>query len=493
MRLTVFITALLVAPCVCAAITLPALKELASGPARVSALVIDLETHETLAKLTPWVRLTPASVTKLYVTAATLQRWGPNHRFKTQLLTNGEIIDGVLEGDLIFLGAGDPNFDHARLWRMIAKLRQRGITRIDGDLIINQSLFGDVRCVTKDRCEAHERSWHSYDAPLSSAGINFSTVPVTIYPADEPSEPARVTLMPPGMNGFEIGGHVETTTPGEPTSIWAWRASIPGGNHIQISGHIAVNASPYTFYLSVSRAARYTGRVLRAVATLSGIQISGETRVTAQPPDPSLTPIASVWSPTLAKQLRGMLAYSNNYMADTLTLDLAAYDSLASPQPLTLPGAGLILEELAHRANAEAADWLPPMPAKATPLDINSGSGLTVTNKLAARDIVALLSYMHKSDALAATFKALLPVPKFAHSDRLADDSIDWSTRVAAKTGTLTEPVSVFGYAGYIRLQDGSYGAFAVLVNGRDPDNPVPTPLAIDAIQHDLKRVLAEY
>lgn len=491
MRCIVLLAVLLVAPQLWAASALPELSKLAQGGARVSALVVDLSSHEILARLNPSLRLTPASVSKLYVTAATLQRWGPNHRFTTSLLSNGEIDGNVLDGDLIFFGAGDPDFDYARMWRLLAKLRQQGVTHVNGDVIINQGLFGDVACLTKDRCAAHDRTWHSYDAPLSSAGINFSTVPVTVYPAEQASQPARISLMPPGMDGFEIAGTINTVPADQPTSIWAWRSGMPSGNHIQVSGQIALDRSSYTFYLSVAHAARYTGRVLRAVAALAGITIAGQTHVVAQEPDPALQPLATAWSPPLVGQLRSMLAYSNNYMADTLTLDLAAYDQQPSPKPLTLPRAGLALEELAHRANAEASDWLPAAHPNAAALALDTGSGLSVSNKLAARDIVALLSYMHALDALAATFKGLLPVPKFAQSDRLADDSIAWSTRVAAKTGTLTEPVSVFGYAGYLRLADDDYAAFAVLVNGRHPEQPVATEDAIDAIQNDLERILA--
>lgn len=493
MRSSLLFAVLLFVPQLWAASALPALSQLANGPARVSALVINLENHETLAKITPWKRLTPASVTKLYVTAATLQRWGPNHRFTTKLLTNGTVDSGVLKGDLVFLGAGDPDFDHARLWRLIAQLKQQGIRRITGDLIINQSLFGNVACIPKDRCEAHERTWHSYDAPLSSAGIDFSTVPVTVFPAERSGKHADVRLMPPGMGGFEIAGYVNTVPADQATSIWAWRAGIPQGNHIQISGQIAVDDEPYTLYLSVTRPARYTGHVLRAVATMSGIQIEGDLRVTSQSPDPALEPVAAVQSPPLVKQLRGMLAYSNNYMADTLTLDLAAYSNWGPHRkPLSLPRASRILEELAYRANEETANWLPPLPSHVTPLAINSGSGLTVSNKLAARDIVALLSYMHAQNALFTIFASLLPTPRFSPDDRLEGDSIAWSTRVAAKTGTLTEPVSVFGFAGYLRFADGDYGAFAILINGRSPNNPIPTRQSINAVQHDLVRLLKQ-
>lgn len=490
LRVCLLIAALLFAHQVWAITSLPALNKLADGPARISALIINLDNHETLARITPWQRLIPASVTKLYVAAATLQRWGPNHRFTTKLLTNGSVQNGVLKGDLVFLGAGDPDFDHARLWRLIAQLRQQGIQRVTGNIIINQSLFGDVECVTIDRCEARKHSRDSYDAPLSSAGVDFSTVPVTVYPADEPGKPANVTLMPPAMSGFEIASQVETESTGKTTAIQARRTRIPTGNHIRLSGQIAVDHPPESLYLSVSHPARYTGRMLQALATMSGITITGDIRVTSQHPDKSLAPIASIQSPALITQLRGMLMYSNNYMADTLTLDLAAYSDWTSNRPLSLTNASQILEELAYRANQEAADWLPPKPDSIKPMAIHSGSGLTFSNQLAASDIVALLTYMHGQADLFTLYASLLPTPGFSLDSRLQNSSIAWSTRVRAKTGTLTEPVSVFGFAGYLRLPGGNRGAFAILINAEDAGNSIPAHQSIRAIRQDLLRFL---
>src|SRR5699024_10838465 len=127
-----------------------------------------------------------ASVTKLYTVAASLQQWGPDHHFRTRLLGVGPIEGGVLQGDLVFVGAGDPGLTAGQLWLLAMRLRQTGVRQVTGSLVIDNSLFGSVPCITTDRCEAHGGSDHSYDAPLSAAGISFSTVELSVIPAAQP-------------------------------------------------------------------------------------------------------------------------------------------------------------------------------------------------------------------------------------------------------------------------------------------------------------------
>lgn len=337
------------------------------------------------------------------------------------------------------------------------------------------------------------RTRHSYDSPLSAAGTNFSTLNLSVLPAANPAKPARLALMPPGMNGIRLDGEIDTVQSGDPTSIWAWRANMAGDNRIQVAGQIPMRRTPYTIHRSVTRPAHYTGHMLRAIASSAGILVGGRTRVTSHRPDPDLDTIATVQSPALANQLRNMLAYSNNYMADTLTLDLAAYGEEPESGSLTLTHAARHLEALAHRANKTTAEWLPQPTPTTRPLNIDTGSGLSVSNKLSARDLVALLAYMYDRNAMFATFAGLLPIPQFTHSSRLKGSNSDWSTRVAAKTGTLTEPVSVFAYAGYLRLADGGWGAFAMLVNGRRSEEPVPASKSIEAIQEDIQALLVKH
>src|SRR5215213_6307362 len=77
--------------------------------ARVSAAAVDLADNRVISGLNADIRLTPASLTKLTITAAALETWPADRAFKTQLLTAAKVQNGELGGDLILQGAGDPS------------------------------------------------------------------------------------------------------------------------------------------------------------------------------------------------------------------------------------------------------------------------------------------------------------------------------------------------------------------------------------------------
>lgn len=470
---------------------LPSLRALDQHGARVAALVVNLDKPAVIASLHSQQRLTPASVTKLYTTAAALRRWGPDHRFTTRLVTDAEIADGVLHGDLILLGAGDPALTHADLWLLVARLRQRGITRISGDVVVNISLFGPVGCITKDRCHAQEYSEHSYDAPVSAAGVNYSNLEITVLPAAQPGEPATLVFMPPLLDGFSVTGAVTTVQADEPASLFAWRATGLGVSTVHVTGQVPVASGRHSILRSVANPSRYAGQVLAAVLAGSGIMVKGEVAVRTRAVPNGYRTLASVVSQPLANQLRNMLTYSNNYMADMLTLDLLAYDEDAkNADALTLPRAASYLVNLAKQANRQAADWLGPAKAN-IPLTIDTGSGLSITNRISARDIVALLAFMAQDKGLFPAYAGALPVPRYTPSHTLKGGNQAWANRLSAKTGTLTEPVTVRALAGYLRLHNGDLGAFAVLVNGSKKDQWISFDATMAALMSDLEAILA--
>src|SRR5262249_48682843 len=121
----------------------------------------------------------PASVTKLYSCAAALVAYGPDHRFETPVYARGEIKEGRLRGDLILVAQGDltlggrtdaegkmafKDHDHiyanfprgaesevtdtdpfAGLKALARQVKASGVTRIDGDVLIDDRLFAKNR------------------------------------------------------------------------------------------------------------------------------------------------------------------------------------------------------------------------------------------------------------------------------------------------------------------------------------------------------------
>ena len=80
--------------------------------------------------------LPSASLTKIVTTLASLQTWGSNYRFSTNILSTGNRVGDTLKGDLLIEGGGDPLFVWEEAIAIGNKLNQLGIKRIQGNLIV---------------------------------------------------------------------------------------------------------------------------------------------------------------------------------------------------------------------------------------------------------------------------------------------------------------------------------------------------------------------
>jgi len=129
-------------------------------------------------------------------------------------------------------------------------------------------------------------------------------------------------------------------------------------------------------------------------------------------------------------------------------------------------------------------------PATDAPIVLHSVSGLTPENRLSAEDLVALLRDEYQQSQHFPLFYAGLVVPGEAPSRIIRHGNADWRERVALKTGTLSEPNTVFGTAGYLRKKDGGWMAFAVIVNGADRKG-IPMSVSLHAIRSDIEGLLA--
>lgn len=465
---------------------LPALESLAQQGVRVSARVIEVESGRTLAALNPAQALIPASVTKLYTAAAALDRWGAAKRFKTRVVRLGPVDRGVLHGDLVFVGGGDPGLTNAQLWALAQRVREAGIATVDGRLLVDPRGFGPVPCVTPDRCHAKLESEDAYNAPLSSAGVDYSNACLSVRPGDTPGAPARLAFEPFDLPMLTIQGHIETRPPGSPAHIRVVRRSVDGREVFEVSGSIPLGGRTRRFYRSIAHPDRYAGEVFRAFLEQAGVAVRGGIGVVGQgDASPPGVRVAEVKGTPLGEQLRGMLVYSNNYMADILALDWAAAGGASVP--VSLPEAGRRLTVYARKVNQDSTfDWA----HTGRPL-LESGSGLTVGNRLSANDVTALLAHEYHRYGDFPAFLAGLTVPDQTPVAMLKGGDPTWDTRIAAKTGSLNQPVSVFALAGYLRLKGGRWGAFAVLVNGSRQHPHVGLFTAIAAVRSDLQRLLA--
>lgn len=438
-----------------AATGLPALKALENAGYEVAGIVVDLDSDTPIAELNPGKLLIPASVTKIYTAARALEVWGADYRFETHVLTQGKRNNGVLEGNLILKGGGDPSFTNEGLWRLALDVSQSGIRKITGDLIVDESLFGDVPCVTKDRCEAEKSSWHSYDSLLSAAAVNHGNIAIVVSPGSSIGAPARISFDPYTLPGMEIRGSIRTIK-GYGAEFAVSRFTENGTDWLRVSGTIGIDAGTHRAYRSVGEPARFTGELFREFLRSEGVSVEGRVRVaSSEIPGERLT---TYQGKPLNQIIGDMLYYSNNLIADVLTLNILAEDKPKVPVSLDIAGGNL--QTYAHQLYSKS-----PFARSSSGARLFDGSGLNPDNRLSPSDLVSLLERVYHRPQDFPYLLGAMRVPAQSPSRGLSGSNEVWD-RLSVKTGGLSEPVSVHTLAGYLRFKDGGWGAFALLVNG---------------------------
>lgn len=459
-----------------------ALAALQQQGALVSAAAVDLDNHAVIEQLNAATRLTPASLTKLTTAAAALQTWPPDMMFQTRLLADSQASNGRLDGNLILEGAGDPSLDDASLWEMAAQVRGSGIGVVSGNLVVDPAPFGVLACEAHDRCAALQRSDSAYNAPLASIGVDFGNWCMIVRPT-RPWAAALVRGCGVTRLPIPVAGVIRTVPRGHRQTFWVERRTTATGDMLQVGGDVPVGDDQQV-YRSMSNPALGVGLLLKETLREIGVQVQGDVVVRDNPPSEASFLLADVEGLSLREQLWRMLRFSNNYMADVLTMDMAA--SVDDHPPNALAAAGRLLSDFVERVQAR------DRPMRMAP-PIYSGSGLTTDNRLSADDLVHLLAYEYRDPRRFPAFYGGLVVPREAPFVFLRQGDPAWLDRVALKTGTMNNPRSVCGIAGYLRKRNGGWIAFAAIVNGGPRAKHIPLSKAIGAERKDVEALLKRY
>ncbi|MCX8018491.1 MAG: D-alanyl-D-alanine carboxypeptidase, partial [Rhodocyclaceae bacterium] len=120
--------------------------------------------------------MNPASLMKLVTTLAALETLGPTASFRTEALASGPLENGVLMGDLILRGSGDPKFTHERLWLLLRELRGRGLKEIRGELVLDRSAFAPI---SHDPAAFDGQPLRPYNVGPDALLFNFAALTLT--------------------------------------------------------------------------------------------------------------------------------------------------------------------------------------------------------------------------------------------------------------------------------------------------------------------------
>jgi D-alanyl-D-alanine carboxypeptidase/D-alanyl-D-alanine-endopeptidase (penicillin-binding protein 4) len=385
----------------------------------------------------------PASTMKVLTTYAALELLGPAYTWRTRAYAAGTVRDQVLHGDLVLEGGGDPFMSADRWWGFVNGLRQVGVERITGDVVIDGSLFapqGD------DRAAFDNRPYRTYNVLPDALMVNFQTVNVTVVPDVEGGVVrARVNPAPANLT-------VENTVKLERGPCRRGTGGVvvampqgPSGNLINVTGRYAGGCGPMSITRAVMRAPDFAFGTFKTYWQQSGGTLNGGLRLGPVPADARL--LYSHESLTLSEVIRLVNKFSSNVMARHLLLTLAAEKA---GRPAT-PAAGqrVIAEFLASRDIA-----IPD-------LVIENGAGLSRNERITAEGLGNVLREAWRSPFM-PEFAASLPLSAIDGTLRRRFQSPDMEGRLRMKTGSLED---VSALAGYVNAASGRTYVTVIILN----------------------------
>jgi D-alanyl-D-alanine carboxypeptidase/D-alanyl-D-alanine-endopeptidase (penicillin-binding protein 4) len=384
-------------------------------------------------------KMIPASLSKIFTAGAVIDKLSPNHRFVTQLMTSGAIENGVLKGDLFLKGGGDPSFVSENMWFLVNEFIRSDIRQIEGDVVVDISLFDDDFYPGR----SDKRVDRAYDAPVAAMSFNWNSVNVYLRPGDKINSPVKVKIDP--MNDYiELKNRAKTT---KKKSYAVSRDSSKSKDVITVTGSYPLGAEEKPVYKSITRPALWSGYNLRAFLQRRGVQVKGQVRRGKAPATASV--VAEAESKPLAHVLGDLMKFSNNYVAEMLTKNLAVAEGKKGNNQDGLKAIRQHVKSLGYKAND---------------FTMVNASGLNRDNRFTVDQIVTGLTYVRGRFDLAPEFMTSLPIAGVDGTleRRMAGTAAErW---VRAKTGLLNGVVGLAGFAGQ---KDGDILAFAFLFNGK--------------------------
>lgn len=427
-----------------------------------SVLVVSLDRGDTLFAYDADRALAPASNVKLFTAAAALYYLGPEFRYTTFLLTNGRIDEGVLAGDVIVYGTGDPTLSDrfyeskVSVWEIFAdSLLALGVREIRGEVVGDASYFGG-RSTGLGWEQRYRNAW--YAAPASALSLNENVVTLRIRPAAQAGWRPEILLVP-GGDGIALVNQA-TTVPRGRAWINVDRAAYDGP--IVVRGRIARSHPGLWRAVPVADPARFAAAVLREVLERKGIRVAGGVRSVVQPEQSPVTG-RLVFAPAFddRRPLSVLAVHRSPPLLDILTVVNQKSHNFYAEQVLRTIGRVAL-----DRGTADGgAHAIRHMLERETSLDslalvLLDGSGLSPLNRASARTIIHLLGYMAASP-MADAFWTTLPEAGDPHGlRRMYRTAAERNLR--AKTGTI-ERVSAL--SGYVRTAEGERLAFSILSN----------------------------
>lgn len=411
--------------------TLPASVSQALAAAKVPAasvavVVQEVGVHHEILRANAAAPMNPASVMKLVTTFAALEQLGPAYRWKTEAYASGALRDGVLEGDLVLKGGGDPKLDLEGFGRLLRALRGKGLREIRGDLVLDRGAFeragGDAGRFDGDPFRPYNVLPDALLVNYKSIRFVFVAEPerggVRVYAEPKPPALELVNALKLAEGACPEGSAFRELL--KPTFEPARQRAIFAGAYPASCGEKDLN-------VALLEPNDQVAGVFRQLWTESGGTWSGAARDGAVPPGARL--LHGLESAPLAEIVRDTNKFSNNIMARHLFLSLSADNGPANAQ----------------KSLAAVRSWIAAKKIAAPELVMENGSGLSRIERISAGNLAALLQAAWRSPAM-PEFISSMPIAGLDGTMRRRVKNEGVAGQAHIKTGLLSEVRSMAGY-----------------------------------------------
>lgn len=426
----------------------------------VGIKVISLDSGETVYERDAEKYFMPASNMKSFTVAAALERLGPEHRFTTGVYAPAKPEGGVVKGDLIIFGRGDPAFS----WRynggdwlkaiddLADKLIAAGVTKIEGNIVGDGSYFNSEP--VPFGWEWDDLQWY-YGAEVSALSVNDNVVVMKISPSTIGLAP--LVTFEPASSLFRVVNTAKTVPAGERKTLKITKRIRE--NVYEISGNLPSGDPGFSGTVSISNPPQVFADLLKQRLALKGVSVTGDAlgvdrfdRGGEPLKTDGLFEIISHPSPPLRLIAENTMKPSQNLYTEILLRSLGEITGDPSDVRRTSEEKGMaVINELLKKAGV--------------PLDSivqYDASGLSRHNLITPNASAMLYKYLDTA-RYSAFWKNSLTIGGVDGTLRRRFKGTSASGNVRGKTGTIDQ---VSALSGYVTSKAGERFAFAIITNG---------------------------
>ena len=401
-----------------------------SGLANHTGFVLtDLSSGQVIEQHNGAMPQPPASVAKVMTALYGLEGLGGGYRFRTRVVVTGPVKDGVVEGDLVLVGSGDPTLDTDRLADMARAVAEAGIKKVRGRFVVASGALPFHHAI-----EATQPEFVGYNPAISGSNLNFNRVHFQ-WTRDSGGYALAMTARAARHDTPVAGVGMQVVDRQAPVFTYEGRQ---GRDNWTVSQQALGRTG--SRWLPVRAPGQYTGEVFRTLAYANGVSLPPFEETDAQILGRE---IAVDESEPAREIIRGMLKYSNNLTAETIGLRASQQVGMA---PATI-----------EQSSAAMTRWLAETHGIAN-ADICNHSGLTDRSHISALEMVRVLN-----GAQTGSLPALLRDRPLVSDG--GEKVVLPGIGVVAKTGTMN---FVRGLSGYIVHGSGRRYGFAIFAADKE-------------------------